>query len=40
MLLWHNTSLDGGWQPWEKMYRKVVKALKKMQEGMYEVLKN
>jgi hypothetical protein len=30
-LLWHNSSLDWEWEPWRKVYERVVKALAEMQ---------
>lgn len=35
-LLWHNSSLDWEWEPWRKMYERVVKALSEMQSGGYD----
>jgi hypothetical protein len=29
-LLWHNTSLSGGWRPWQETYKTVVRKLAKM----------
>jgi hypothetical protein len=32
-LLWHNSSMDGGWKPWGDVYRRVVPALAEMQRA-------
>jgi hypothetical protein len=33
-LLWHNSSLDGDWQPWAEMYQRVLRSLAEMNPGV------
>jgi len=33
-LLWHNSSLDGEWQPWAEVYQRVLRSLAEMSPGV------